>query len=474
MLHDAQPGQGRGGAHRARGRDRATTCSSRTPTSSTTPKTGRSCIAPGAARAGAGRLRIALHGRAAQHAVPALGRQPRSSRWSRTCSTTRRSPTWRRATSSSTASCCSRLGSGAIGSTSSPRSPRRSCKRGIRIYEVPISYTGPRVRRGQEDHLARRLRGAVDAREVPLSATDPDAVDGPAVGGGRRQLRGRAAARRLRRVGARRHERGRRSSSSWSTTARATDRSTRCWPRIPTCAWSHAPGQRRLRAAARTSGTAATKAPIVAVLNPDTRHRTGHRGRAARAASTQSRALRRVRPAAAQPRRLRLSRRRGRSRRSRSPSVTGCSGCGGRATRSPRGTASSTPIPRCRASVDWVSGAAIWLRRRALDEVGGWDERYFMYLEDTDLCWRLRRAGWEVAYEPAGVVVHVQGASTSRRPYRMMLEHHRSACRFAQVAAHRARGPCCCPFAAVYFAVRAVVAMAEHAWRSCPSGRASG
>ena len=55
-----------------------------------------------------------------------------------------------------------------------------------------------------------------------------------------------------------------------------------------------------------------------------------------------------------------------------------------------------------------------------------------MYLEDTDLCWRLRRAGWEVAYEPAGVVVHVQGASASRRPYRMLLEHHRSAWRFAR------------------------------------------
>ena len=59
--------------------------------------------------------------------------------------------------------------------------------------------------------------------------------------------------------------------------------------------------------------------------------------------------------------------------------------------------------------VDWVSGAAVWLRRSALDEVGGWDERYFMYLEDTDLCWRLRRAGWEVAYEPSAVVVHAQG-----------------------------------------------------------------
>src|SRR5262249_57771182 len=82
--------------------------------------------------------------------------------------------------------------------------------------------------------------------------------------------------------------------------------------------------------------------------------------------------------------------------------------------------------------VDVVSGAAMWLRRAALDDVGGWDERYFMYLEDTDLCWRLRRAGWDVAYEPSGVVHHEQGAITAQMPFRMLVEHHRSAWRFAQ------------------------------------------
>jgi N-acetylglucosaminyl-diphospho-decaprenol L-rhamnosyltransferase len=82
--------------------------------------------------------------------------------------------------------------------------------------------------------------------------------------------------------------------------------------------------------------------------------------------------------------------------------------------------------------VDWVSGAALWLRRDALDDVGGWDERYFMYTEDVDLCLRLRKAGWRVVYEPAGLVTHVQGVSTARRPYRMIVEHHRSTLRFAR------------------------------------------
>ena len=125
-------------------------------------------------------------------------------------------------------------------------------------------------------------------------------------------------------------------------------------------------------------------------------------------------------------------------------------------------------LPR---SVDWVSGAAVWLRRTALDAVGGWDERYFMYMEDVDLCWRLRRAGYDVAYEPAGAVTHVQGASTSRTPYRMLVEHHRSAWRFARRRLTGARAVLL-PFAAVYLGARCVLAMAEHAWRASGRGPA--
>jgi N-acetylglucosaminyl-diphospho-decaprenol L-rhamnosyltransferase len=114
--------------------------------------------------------------------------------------------------------------------------------------------------------------------------------------------------------------------------------------------------------------------------------------------------------------------------------------------------------------VDVVSGAAIWLRRSALDEVGGWDERYFMYLEDTDLCWRLRRAGWDVAYEPSAVVHHEQGAITAQVPYRMLVEHHRSAWLFAQKRCTGVRAALL-PFAAVFLAARAVVAVAARALR---------
>lgn len=114
--------------------------------------------------------------------------------------------------------------------------------------------------------------------------------------------------------------------------------------------------------------------------------------------------------------------------------------------------------PTCRRDVDWLSGAAMWLRRSALDSVGGWDEHYFMYMEDVDLCWRLRRLGWRVAYEPTGVVMHVQGVSTERHPYRMIVRHHRSVFRFAGKRWHGARRVLLAP-AALLLTVRASIAI---------------
>lgn len=224
-------------------------------------------------------------------------------------------------------------------------------------------------------------------------------------------------------------------------------------------------------ARAANLGTAATKSPIIAVLNPDTVVEPGTAG------ALVSRLQRESRVAACGPRLRNVDGTDYPSARSL-PSIPVAIGHGllglwwptNPFTARYRQLGDDPTVPRL---VDWVSGAAIWLTRRALDDVGGWDERYFMYLEDTDLCWRLRRAGWEVAYEPGGIVVHVQGASASRRPYRMLLEHHRSAWRFARARLTGARAALL-PFAAAYFAARAVMAMAEHAWRSSRSPRAAG
>lgn len=80
--------------------------------------------------------------------------------------------------------------------------------------------------------------------------------------------------------------------------------------------------------------------------------------------------------------------------------------------------------------VDWVSGAAMGLRRQALDEVGLFDERFYMYLEDMDLCERLKGGGWQVKYLPEAVVRHHIGGSSQRRSVRMAIEHQRSIYRF--------------------------------------------
>ena len=67
-----------------------------------------------------------------------------------------------------------------------------------------------------------------------------------------------------------------------------------------------------------------------------------------------------------------------------------------------------------RATPDWVSGACILVRRDALVELGGFDEAFFMYCEDIDLCRRLRSSGYELVFEPAASVVHLGGASAPR------------------------------------------------------------
>jgi len=57
-------------------------------------------------------------------------------------------------------------------------------------------------------------------------------------------------------------------------------------------------------------------------------------------------------------------------------------------------------------TVDWVIGGAMLIRRAAFNAVGGWDERFFLYIEDTDFCRRCIRAGWEVAFVPSVSLRH--------------------------------------------------------------------
>lgn len=72
---------------------------------------------------------------------------------------------------------------------------------------------------------------------------------------------------------------------------------------------------------------------------------------------------------------------------------------------------SSVPIGQ---DVDWVVGAALMVRREILAQVGGFDEGYFMYSEELDLCRRIKEAGWQMVYLPAAQIIHHEGKSSEQ------------------------------------------------------------
>lgn len=82
--------------------------------------------------------------------------------------------------------------------------------------------------------------------------------------------------------------------------------------------------------------------------------------------------------------------------------------------------------------VDWLVGAALLVRRAAVDRVGGFDERFHLYSEEVEWCWRLRRHGWRIAWVPAAEVIHYEGASSAQDVPRRQIEFDRSRVRLAR------------------------------------------
>ena len=80
--------------------------------------------------------------------------------------------------------------------------------------------------------------------------------------------------------------------------------------------------------------------------------------------------------------------------------------------------------------VDWVSGACQIIRREAIEEVGLFDERFFLYWEDVDLCKRLKKRGWKILYFPLAIIEHSVGGSSERNLLRSVFEFHKSACHY--------------------------------------------
>lgn len=76
--------------------------------------------------------------------------------------------------------------------------------------------------------------------------------------------------------------------------------------------------------------------------------------------------------------------------------------------------------------VGWLSGSCLLVRREVFDAVGGFDERFFLYMEDVDFCDRVGRAGWLNVYVPDSEILHDKGHSTGREPARNLRAHHDS------------------------------------------------
>ncbi len=80
--------------------------------------------------------------------------------------------------------------------------------------------------------------------------------------------------------------------------------------------------------------------------------------------------------------------------------------------------------------VDFEAGAAMIVRRSIFEEIGYLDEDFFLFAEDTDLCFRAKNSGWKVYFIPQAQIVHHLGASVEKEKGRAVLEHHKSIYNF--------------------------------------------
>lgn len=188
-------------------------------------------------------------------------------------------------------------------------------------------------------------------------------------------------------------------------------------------------------------GMAATTAPLVLLLNPDSVLRVG-------ATATLAAALDAM-PACAivGPRILDLDGREQGSARGDPDMLTGLFGRTSALRRllpssslSQRNVVTAgMPPGQTSRDVDWLSGACMLVRRSAFEAVGGFDERYFLYWEDADLCRRLRQAGHTIRYVPGAEAVHQVGRSSDTAKAASIRAFHESA--YLYYATHVAPAP---------------------------------
>ncbi len=88
------------------------------------------------------------------------------------------------------------------------------------------------------------------------------------------------------------------------------------------------------------------------------------------------------------------------------------------------------PLPSAPIEVEALSGACMLVKRSALDDVGPWDESYFLHCEDLDLCMRFRQKGWKIMFAPDAKIVHALGGCSQTRPIFVEWHKHKGMLRF--------------------------------------------
>lgn len=84
---------------------------------------------------------------------------------------------------------------------------------------------------------------------------------------------------------------------------------------------------------------------------------------------------------------------------------------------------------KTKKNLDWVTGAFLLARKDVLSKVGGWDETYFMYVEEVDLCFKIKRLGYSVWYDPKWSIVHFGGKSSTSAEFPLISEY-KGICKF--------------------------------------------
>ena len=90
------------------------------------------------------------------------------------------------------------------------------------------------------------------------------------------------------------------------------------------------------------------------------------------------------------------------------------------------------PLPQESIEVEAISGALMLVRREAIEDVGVWDEGYFLHCEDLDWCMRFKQKNWKIVFVPNAPVTHFQGTCSRGRPFFVAWHKHKSMLRFYQ------------------------------------------